>query len=138
MYYRVYTEDGAIPSKRPLNPNDACLGRITARSVAPPHTTASLKRRLCSIENIGDDTYTNLFASTSSKSPMDDKGRVTLLSKTGPGLTQQEPMALVTKLSLSGRDLLDSVHDMLFCRPSPPESRYRKPVPSSRISCPWE
>lgn len=94
-------EDGAIPSKWPVSPDDIYLGRITAKSVAPPHTVASLKRRLCSVENINDDTYSSLFAATSTNSPLDDTGRVSILTKSGPGSMQHEPVALVVKLSYS-------------------------------------
>lgn len=68
------------------------------RAVAPPHTVASLKHHLCRIEDISDVESTSLFISISSQAPIDDAECISLLHDTGPGLTEQEPMALVVKL----------------------------------------
>jgi hypothetical protein len=95
VYYRVYTEDGAVMSKSSSETGDPSLGRILGRSVAPPHTVASLKKRLRDAEGVADHGRLELYLSCAAHSPMDDKSRISLLSGTGPGSFQQEPVALV-------------------------------------------
>ena len=107
VYYRIYAEDGAIPSKTPAIPSDPFLGRIKARYVPPPHTAKAVKRSIAKVENIKDRTSTSLFLTPYSQSPMDDAGKVTL-NRTGPGSTPQEPLAVVAKMSDSERSALES------------------------------
>ena len=108
VYYRVYAEDGSIPSKTPAAPGDPFLGRIKARLVPPPHTAKAVKRCIAKMENIKDRTSTTLFLTPYSQSPMADNDKVTILSRIGPGSTPQEPLALVAKLSDSERSDLES------------------------------
>ena len=108
VYYRIYAEDGAIPSKTPAAPSDPFLGRIKARSVPPPHTAKAVKHSIAKVENIEDRTSTSLFLTPYSQSPMADDDEVTILSRTGPGSTPQEPLALVAKMSDSERSALES------------------------------
>ena len=108
MYYRIYAEDGSIPSKTPAAPGDPFLGRIKARLVPPPHTAKAVRRCIAKMENIKDRTSTTLFLTPYSQSPMADNDKVTILSRTGPGSTPQEPLALVAKLSNSERSDLES------------------------------
>ena len=108
VYYRIYAVDGAIPSKVPAAPGDPFLGRIKARSVAPPHTAQAVKRCIAKTENIKDRTNTTLFLTPYSQSPMGDADKVTVLNRTGPGSTPQEPLALVAKMSDSERSALES------------------------------
>lgn len=119
VYYRVYTEDGAIPSTNQVYSDDPHLGRILAELVAPPHIAISLKHCLLSVENIDVNTPSNLFISASSHTPMDDAGRVSILAYPGPGCTPNEPMALVVKLSDSGRSPLDEKKPEAVLLPSP-------------------
>ena len=56
VYYRLYSEDGSIPSKTPAAPGDPFLGRIKARLVPPPHTVKAVKRCIAKMENIKDRT----------------------------------------------------------------------------------
>ena len=108
VYYRIYAVDGAIPSKIPAAPSgDPFLGRIKARSVAPPHTAQSVKRCIAKMENIKDRTSTTLFLTPSSQSPMGDADKVTIRNRTGPGSMPQEPLALVAKMSDSERSALE-------------------------------
>ncbi|KAF7338851.1 hypothetical protein MSAN_02208000 [Mycena sanguinolenta] len=51
-YYRVYTPDGAIPSKTAFDPQNPYLGRIAVRSVPPPHKAAALQRLLMTVEGL--------------------------------------------------------------------------------------
>ena len=43
-YYRIFAEDGAIPTKTSATPGDPFLGRIKAISVPPPHTAKAVKQ----------------------------------------------------------------------------------------------
>ena len=108
VYYRIYAEDGAIPSKTPAAPDDPFLGCIKARYVPPPHTVKAVKHSIAKVENIKDRKSTSLFLTAYSQSPMDDDGEVTILNRTGPGSTPQEPLALVAKMSDSERSALES------------------------------
>jgi hypothetical protein len=74
-----------------------------AELVAPPHIAISLKHCLLSVESIEDKATSSLFIAASSQTPMDDAGRVSLLAYPGPGYSPSDPMALVVKLSGSGR-----------------------------------
>ena len=108
VYYRIYAEDGAIPSKTPVVPGNPFLGRIKIRSVPPPRTAKSVKCSIAKVENIKDRESTALYLTPSSQSPMDDTEKITILNGTGPGSTPQEPLALVAKMSDSERRDLES------------------------------
>ena len=105
VYYRIYAEDGAIPSKKPVTPGDLFLGRIKAKSVLP---TRTVKYSIAKVENIKDHESITLFLSPCSQTPIDDAGKVTILNGTGPGSTPQEPLALVAKVLNSERSSLES------------------------------
>lgn len=135
VYYRVYTEEGAIPSKTLATSDDPFLGRIKATSVPPPPTVASLKSCIAAFEDINHSTQTSLFLNPTSKSPMNDVSKVKILSPTGPGFLAQEPLALVVKLSDSARADLESGErtDLLSTLEhgaTDPNIRYRTSVPS--------
>ena len=105
VYYRIYAEDGAIPSKTPIAPGDPFVGRIKVTSVPPPRTARTVKHSIAKVENIIDRKSTTLFLTPYSQSPMDDAEKV---DGTGPGSTPQEPLALVAKMSDSERSALES------------------------------
>jgi hypothetical protein len=135
VYYRIYAEDGAIPSKTPAAPGDPFLGRIKARSVPPPHTVKAVKRKIAKVEDIKDPTSTSLFLTPYSQSPMADADKVTILNRTGPGSTPQEPLALVAKMSDSERSALESGRrgglTSAESDTKPPEIRYRTSIQHS-------
>ncbi|KAJ6469299.1 hypothetical protein C8R45DRAFT_1016618 [Mycena sanguinolenta] len=60
-YYRIYTPDGAIPSETAFNSLDPYLGRIAVRSVPPPQTVESLRRRLATVEKLLDHPSHQVF-----------------------------------------------------------------------------
>ena len=97
MFYRIYHEDGAIPSKTPITTDDPFLGRIKVTSVPPPRTAKTVKRIISKVEDIEDVENTNLFLTPYSQSPRDDAAKDIILSRTGthPGSTPEEPLALV-------------------------------------------
>jgi hypothetical protein len=109
VYYLIYAEDGAIPSKAPVSSDNPFLGRIKATSVPPPHTVQNVKRSIANVEDIKDRTITTtLFLTPRSQSPMGDAEEVTIFNRTGPGSMPQEPLALVAKMSVSQRSTLES------------------------------
>jgi hypothetical protein len=69
VYYRVFAEDGAIPSVNHVYSDDPYLGRILAELVAPPHIVVSLKHCLLNVENIDNNTPASLFIAASSPDP---------------------------------------------------------------------
>lgn len=128
VYYRVYTEDGAIPSMNRVYSDDLHLGRIPAEFVAPPLTAMSLKHCLSGLENVRNFHSAELFLSASSKAPIPDDIFVAIYAEIGPGWTPNEPMALVVKGSDSTRSRQKAV-DSSAGRPADPtpfEPRYRK------------
>jgi hypothetical protein len=59
------------------------------------------------MENIEDHTRACLFLTPYSESPMGDDDKFTILNRTGPGSTPQEPLALVAKISDLERSALE-------------------------------
>jgi hypothetical protein len=97
VYYRIYHKDGAIATKRPAYSNDAYIGRIRSKWVAPPSNTAgSLKLCLSSMENI-DPNKATLFATPSSNSALVDNTPISLKSNQTLGTTPEEPLALLSE-----------------------------------------
>ena len=133
VYYRVYAEDGAIPSFRPVYSDDPYRGRIKATMVALPHTARSLRRCLSSIEHIDRNTPTRLFIATSSQTPMKDAGRVSILANPGPGCTPNEPMVLVANISGPPADRNPELNRLPpEEHPTPFMTQYRR-----RSECSW-
>ena len=95
VYYRLYVADGPLESVNPIYSNDHFISRILSKSVAPPHTAASLKRYVCRIEGIEAPEKCTLFLSLLEKIPIGDDTRLSLRAKSGPGLSELEPMALI-------------------------------------------
>jgi hypothetical protein len=120
----MFTEGGAICSIQPLNTDDLSLSRIHATSVAPPRTVASLKRRLCKLENISGDT--TLYVTLSSPTAMNDGDRILFHTDTRHGPTTQEPMAFVVQCSDPERTTLPTANtaDSLMVDTQFPETRY--------------
>ena len=133
VYYRIYAEDGALPSNTPVSPGDPFLGRIKYTSVPPPRTARTVKRCIANMENIENRERTSLFLTLNSQSPMDDTDKVSILNgtgRTGPGSTPQEPIALVLKMSDSERRALESARGGGLAEPdtTSPGIRFRTSV----------
>ena len=94
MYYLLYGKDYEMPSKVAFDPKDPCLGRIPADSIAPPHRLASIKRCISRVERTPALAFADLFADISCDTPLEDHHISNLLTD-GPGLSQDEPMAIV-------------------------------------------
>lgn len=102
VYYRIY-EDSDIPSKNPIDADDPSLARIDANLIPPPHTTSSIIRCICRIENHPFASGHKLFSNTSSEAPIDE-GRVSLLPG-DVGSTPEDALALVKELDAMNRKL---------------------------------
>ena len=90
-----------MPSKVAFDPEEPSLGRIRADSIAPPHTPASIKRCISKVE--GNPAFlwkADLFADTSCDTPLKG-GHVSILPSDGPGLSPNEPMAIVRRPPIS-------------------------------------
>ena len=98
MYYQLYADDYIKPSKVAIDPEEPFLGRIRADSVAPPHSPASIKRCISRVERTPALTHADLFANISCKTPLKE-GHISILHADGPGLSPNEPMAIVLENS---------------------------------------
>ena len=97
MYYRLYTKLGAFESNHPLYDNDRFIGRVPSNFFAPPHTVASIRRSLCKIEGLSEPDKALIFTPLSSTAPKEDSARLSLYASSGPGLSEQDPIALVVE-----------------------------------------
>lgn len=95
VYYRIYAEDKAILSLRPLYKSDPYLGCVPATSVAPPHKTTDIKRYLCKIEKIANPSSSSLYITASEPRSVDDGNHLAILAGGGPGSVPGHPIALV-------------------------------------------
>ncbi|KAF8146516.1 hypothetical protein K438DRAFT_1869167 [Mycena galopus ATCC 62051] len=102
LYYRVYSPDGAIPSKTAFDPRNPFIGRIAARSVPPPHNATSLKRCFVKAENITDPdgSRTLLYQSPDASYSLQSTDKVAIV---GPidGATPETAFALVLQDELT-------------------------------------
>jgi len=99
VYYRVYTKQGALESNNLIYSNDRFISRIVSRSVAPPHTAASLKKHICRIERFELSTKCTLYPSLSNQAPVEDSARLALRGTSGPGVSEIDPVVLVVDVS---------------------------------------
>ena len=96
MYYQLYANNSDVPSKAALDEDEPSLGRIRCDSVAPPHTLASIKRRISRVEETPELANADLFADISSDAPLKE-GSVSILGTDVPGLSPHDPVAVVQK-----------------------------------------
>ena len=98
VYYLFYADGCEMPSKVSFDPEEPSLGRIRVDSIAPPHSPASIKRCVSRVETTLFD-HANLFADISCDTPLKE-GYFTILRTDGPGLSPNEPMAIVVPVSV--------------------------------------
>ena len=94
VYYLLYADGYETPSKVAADPEEPCLGRIRADSVAPPHTPTSIKRCISRVEKFPALASADLFENSSCDTPLKD-GHISILRTDGPGLSPNDPMAIV-------------------------------------------
>ena len=95
VYYLLYAlkDDCEIPSKVADEPS---FGRIRVDSVAPPHSPTSIKRCISRVEGNAALAYSYLFGNTENDAPLKE-GHISILHTDGPGLSPNEPMAIVQR-----------------------------------------
>ena len=94
MYYQLYANDCEIPSKVAFDQEEPSIGRIRADFIAPPHSPASIKRCISRVEGRPALLRADLFADTSCDTPLTE-GHISILRNDSPGLSPDEPMAIV-------------------------------------------
>jgi len=97
VYYLLYANNYEMPSKVTIDLEQPHLGRIRADSVAPPHSPTSIKRCISRVERnpaLALPEHADLFADTSCDAPLEE-GHISILRNDGPGLSPNEPMAIV-------------------------------------------
>jgi hypothetical protein len=94
VYYLLYADDYEIPSKVAFHPEEPSLGRIPADSVAPPHSPTSIKQCISRVEGTPALAHAYLFSDSSCDAPLKE-GYISFLRTDGPGLSPNEPMAIV-------------------------------------------
>ena len=112
-----------MASKVAFDPEEPSLGRIPAESIAPPHTPTSIKRCISRVErNPALAWHTDLFTDLSCNTPLKE-GHITILRTDGPGLSPNEPMAIVHRPPISnGKNYVKRAAD----NPTKSESMVRK------------
>ena len=94
VYYLLYADGYEIPSKVANDPEEPSIGRIRADYITPPHSPTSIKLCISRIERNPGLVNSDIFADTSCDSPLTD-GHISILRTDGPGLSPNEPMAIV-------------------------------------------
>ena len=108
VYYRLYTKLGAFESNHPLYSNDRLIGCIPSKYFAPPHTMASIKLSLCRLEDLSEPDKALLFTPLSSPTPKEDSAHLSLFAPSGPGLSEQDPIALVVESEKTNEEVSQS------------------------------
>ena len=94
MYYQLYAHHSEIQSNEAFDPDEPSLGRIPAYFIAPPHSPTSIKRCISRVEGNPALLHADIFADTSCDTPLTE-GHISILLTDGPGLSPNEPMAVV-------------------------------------------
>jgi hypothetical protein len=94
VYYMLYADGYEKPSRVAIYPEEPSLGRISADSVAPPHSPTSIKRCISRVEKNPALIYADIFADTACDTPLRE-GYISIHRTDGPGLSPSEPMAIV-------------------------------------------
>ncbi|EDR09530.1 uncharacterized protein LACBIDRAFT_293807 [Laccaria bicolor S238N-H82] len=95
VYYRVYDEGGEISSKTSFDDTDSSLGRLDTLCISPPYTALSLKYCITKAEGVSPDRVCDLFEDEGGDSTLKDGDTVALLSDSYPGVSKEEPLAIV-------------------------------------------
>ncbi|EDR07186.1 uncharacterized protein LACBIDRAFT_328198 [Laccaria bicolor S238N-H82] len=97
MFIIVYTPNSVHSNQfTPFTTTTVSLAAFQ-RSFPPPHTVASVKRSLCKLEGLLRPEKALFFATLSSPAPKEDSARLSLSAPSGPGLFEQDPIALVVE-----------------------------------------
>jgi hypothetical protein len=94
VYYLLYADEYEMASKVAFDPEMPSLGRIRADFVAPPHSPATIKRCISRVERTPAIAHADFFVDISCDTQLKD-GHISILSTDGPGMSPNEPMAIV-------------------------------------------
>ena len=94
VHYMLY-DTYEIPSEVAFDPEQPSLGRIRVDSVTPPHNYVIIKRCISKVEQTPAITYASLFADISCNTPLKEDQTISFLRSDYPGLSPEEPMAIV-------------------------------------------
>ena len=95
MLYGINYE---MRSKVVFDPEEPSLGRIWVDSITPPHSPSSIIRCISRVERnpeLAWPGYADLFADTLCADTPIKEGHISILTADGPGLSPNEPMAIV-------------------------------------------
>ena len=96
MYYQLFADDSEMASKVAFDPEQPSLGRIRVDSIVPPHSPTSIKCRISRVERNPALVNSDLFAGTACDTPLTDGHiDISIFRTDGPGLSPNEPMAIV-------------------------------------------
>ena len=102
MYYRLYDDDGEAVSKTSFDENDSSLGRIDIFTTPPPHTVASLKKRLIHVEGVlGHDVQ--LLENEDGEFTLNDGDAIALLTDNCPGSNEGQPIVFTYSRNASDK-----------------------------------
>ena len=69
---------------------------------------ASIKRCLCKLEGLSEPDKALVFSPLSSPAPKEDSARLSLYAPSGPGLSEQDPIALVVESEKRIKEYIES------------------------------
>jgi hypothetical protein len=69
---------------------------------------ASIKRALCKLEGLSEPDKALVFTPLSSPTPKEDSARLSLYTSSGPGLSEQDPIALVVESEKRSKEVSQS------------------------------
>jgi hypothetical protein len=95
VHYRLYSEEGALVSKRSFKEGDPSLGRLNILSIRPPHTVWTLRKRIAKVEDL-DPSGLQILADIFSETAVIDNAGLPLVGEAYyVGKTQGQAMACV-------------------------------------------
>ena len=105
MYYLLYGDDYEIPSKVAFipKPEEPSLGRIRADFVPPPHSPTTIKRCISRVEGNPALVNSDLYSDITCDTPLTE-GQIPIFRTDGPGVSPDEPMAIVQVKTASSPD----------------------------------
>lgn len=93
VYYQIFGSAAALPSKCAFDPQDNTIGRVPARTFAPPRTAGIIKRYIAQLEGIDYSQFEAIYPSESDV-PIPDDTRIAILGDGGPGTSKESPLAI--------------------------------------------
>lgn len=96
VYYQVFGYTSAHKSSQAFNSEDPTVGRVLARNIAPPRTSAIVKRYIADLEALDESSITELYT-IDGGDPVDDDTRLNILDEDGPGSCPEAPIQLILR-----------------------------------------